>query len=202
MVEQIDLGKIKEINTPISRAVVVLFPDQRTTGGSKPESPYIPTLYQDFRETTGRILTRYRNQGFKTMAVVYGDTQPDTFSYFYPQGQFQDIIRWETFHSWGKDWEQFYRRGLPKILEGLNLQNNAQVIVGGFHAKDCVAKFTGFLREKGFKASVDLRLTNELPFLLISHRLRSKLPVEMRSDHAKKDRLIWENMKATEEMII
>lgn len=191
-------------NILILKAVVILFPDVRTTSDDSLPQDYVPILFQNFRDTTDRLLARYQRLGFRTSAVIYEDTNSETFSYLYPRNQFQNIIRWKAFGNWGNDekFRQFYESGLPVILKELNLREKAEVVVGGYHAKDCVAAFAGYLKKEGFRTKVDLRLTDELPFLLISHRLRRMLPKEMRKEHARVDRLTWEHLKQEEEKII
>lgn len=205
MTERFEELKIHEPNVPISKAVVILFPDVRTTNeGKNLHQDYRPILFQDFRNTTGRLLTRYQRLGFRTSGVVYDDTNSETFSYLYPQSELQNIIKWVTFGDWGnnEEFRQFYENGLPDILKKLYLRDKAEVVVGGYHAEDCVAKFTAYLKKEGFRAKVDLKLTDKLPFLLISHRLKRMLPEEMRKEHAKKDRLLWKYLKEDEETII
>lgn len=206
MIERFKGIETHEQNTPISKAVVILFPDIRTTGDKNSHQDYTSILSQDFRDATDALLMRYQRLGFNTIGVVYRDTDSNTFSFLYPQSQLQNTIKWDkTFSDWSNNqdkFRQFYETGMKDIFKHINLKDKAEVVVGGYHAKDCVAKFTAFLRTKGFRATVDLKLTNELPFLLISRRLRKMLPVEMRRKHAKEDRFIWTLMKEDEEEII
>lgn len=211
MLEQRELIKIPERNiVSVAKAVVILFPDIRITGGKSWPQDYVSILSQNFRDTTGKLLTRYQRLGFTTVGIIYRDTTSETFSYLYPQSKLKNIIRWEkTCSDWdnkdSSDYQKFrqlYKSYMPKLLGELNLQNKAEVIVGGYHAKDCVATFAAYLRKEGFRTKVDLRLTDELSFLLISHLLRRMLPEEMRREHAKEDRLLWEYLKEDEEDII
>jgi len=205
MVEQEELVGTPEQNiVSVAKAAVVLFPDTRTTGGENRLKDYTPILYQDFRSVTEKLLKRYQRLGFTTVGIVYEDTNSETFSYLYPQGLFQNIIRVGAFNSWGNDekFTQFYENCLPDILKKLNPKKDADIVVGGFHAKDCIAKFTAFLKRKGFKARIDLRLTNELPFLLISHKLKNMLPQEMVKEHVREDNLTWGMLKEELEAII
>ena len=204
MTERFKGAATHEQNIPTSKAVVILFPDIRTTGGKSSHQDYVSLLSQDFRDTTDRLLNRYQRLGFTTVGVVYRDTDSETFSYLYPQNQFQETIKWGDFGAWGSNekFTQFYENGLPEMLRELNLREQAEVVVGGYHAQDCVARFVAYLKREGFRAKVDLRLTDELPFLLISHRLRKELPLEMRKEHAQQDGLIWKQIKRVEEDLI
>jgi len=203
MVEKEQIKNSERNNAPLPKAVLILFPDIRTTGGQSGDQENQSFLYRDFRNTADKLLARYQRLGFTTVGIIYRDTDSETFSYLYPQSNLQHIIRWgQTFDDWenkgskeNQEFDELYKSFLPTLLADLNLQDNADVIVGGYHAKDCVAKFAAYLRQKGFKAKVDIKLTDQLPFLLISHRIKRNLPEGMKKEHVQIDRVIWEIIK-------
>lgn len=189
-----------EVEGRIAKALVILFPDVRTTGGKSPiDEAYTPILVEDFIEITTKLVRRYQRLGFTTFAIVYRDTDQTNFSRLYPRNLFQNIINWnQTFTDWGQGNQSFhesYQNAIPNLIRNLNLEKNAQVAVGGYHAKDCVALLSAYLENLGFRATIDLRLTDQLPFLLVSHRFRRMLPGAMRKEHREEDSRVWKRIK-------
>lgn len=192
----------KEFQNKVSKTVVVLFPDIRTTGGLSKTSPdYVATLLTgQFFSTVEKLLKRYKREGFKIIGVLYNDSTHETFSGLFPEETFDGLVRLEEdFDHWS---HEDYNKELPEVINAFNLVPQAHVIVGGYHAKDCVVYTTATLRELGFVASSDLRLTDELPFLLISHQVRKAVPSIIRNDIVHEDKLIWENLKERQEELV
>lgn len=203
MVENKDSSIVTAENlVPVSRAVVILFPDSRTTDGVSLDTAeaFPDTLPGKFLSSTQRITGRYRQQGFTTFGVVYDDTTPELTSGLYDPSQFDYIIPTGiTFADWTRD---KYKLSLPNVIKALNLSPQASVIVGGYHAEDCVVEMASSLRRLRYSSNVDLRLTNELPFLLASHKARSLLGTDAPLSFRRQDRLIWEEKKKRVEELV
>ncbi|HVZ11406.1 MAG TPA: hypothetical protein VG965_00040 [Patescibacteria group bacterium] len=186
---------------PVSRAVLVLFPDSRTTGNFHGQDGYVPYMANSFRNSTDRVLKRYRSQGYKTIGLTYQDTGDENFSYLYPREAFDELLIWSMSFAdlvgSGKDFHKSYNESFPEFLEKLNLADGADVVVGGYHAADCVPNFSNWLRSENHNPRIDLRLTDELPFLLISHHFRNYLRQGLLMEHNSENRAIWEWKKAT-----
>lgn len=203
MFERIETHPINpEDSQAISRAVIIMFPDARTTDGVTPAltREFPDTLPGQFFSTTQKILGRYKHEGYTVLCTVYDDTASETASGLYNLQLFDQLIpSGSTFAKWNRE---DYLSKLPTIIDAFNLVPQASVVVGGYHAEDCVVEMTGALRRLGYRSSIDLRLTNELPFLLTSHRARtylgSQAPLSVRSQ----DRLIWEAKKHDVEKLV
>ena len=200
MLEQREFPIAPDKTHPIARAVIVLFPDIRTTGDfAKYQDEYVPFLAQRFRDVSGLLLARYKRQGYRIFGLVYQDTDDANFSYLYPQESFDELIVWnQSFRDLAKKKDEFrelYEGSFPQFTRALNLENLGEIVIGGYHAEDCVSNYAGYLYSSGYKTRIDLRLTDMLPFLLISHHLRKGMPRGMRDEHTEEDRRIWEHKK-------
>ena len=169
-------------------ALVILFPDARTTylPSNEPELTKDP-MVNTYRNTSIKLLERYRQQGYLTTAFIYADTSEEDYSYNYPPQSFSTVITSQlTFGSWTrKNYQDELLSLIPSYFQGTRL------VVGGYHADDCVATFTAAARNFGLAAKVDLRLTDKFTFLLISHEARKLVPKNLLDDHRREDRLIW-----------
>ena len=178
----------------VSNAIIVLFPDIRTTGG---KLGYVGKsgLTKEFRDTIEKLLARYKRQDFRTIGVLYRDSTPETLSGLYPESSFDELIKMDTdFKQWTRE---RYEEELPSIIKALNLTPGAQVIVGGYHSKDCVVSMTAALLKESFNASTDLRLTDQLSFLLLSHKARRMLP-----EGARDGSITWRAIKQEQEGLV
>lgn len=195
-----------EEETRVGKALVILFPDTRATSEGDRVAANVSILIGDFRKTVSELLERYKKMGFKVYAIVYRDTNDANFSGLYPREKVDRLVKWDqTFGDWGEEDEAFhksYQETLPQFVEALDLKNGANVVVGGFHAGDCVAKFVAHLRNNGYNATFDLRLTDQLPFLLVSHQIRRMLPSDMVHMHQKDSAIVWKGINERVESLI
>ena len=131
--------------------------------------------------------------------MVYHDTGDANFSYLYPRDKFDELIVWsKSFKDLAEEQNRFYELyidSFPQFTRALNLEDAGEVIVGVYHAGDCASNFAGYLGSNGYKTRVDLRLTDELPFLLISHHLRRGMPQQIVREHMREDQRLWELKK-------
>lgn len=191
-----------EIDSQVSKAVVVLFPDIRTADGVQQEALDLGIRScVDFRSATERILANYHREGFQRFALVYPDTDRDRWSPLYPSPETFDGILDLPFSV--RQWQrEIFVAELPNTIQRMNFAPNAQVFVGGYHAEDCVVQMTAQLRIAGLEtATPDLRLTDKLPNLLFAHRAREMFgnsDPETREDNYK----IWQHQKAVVERLI
>ncbi len=188
----------KMVESSIGKALVVLFPDIRTTGGqANYTGEHIPLLAEDFRKANAAVMTRYRRAGFTTFGAVYKDTDDQTFSYYYDKTLFDKIIRWDLKFAdiVGEAFKPAYARFMDNLRQELKTTDDAKVVVGGYHAQDCVLNFAHNLINNNINASIDLRLTNEATFLVVSHAAKRRLPSNLRKESAIEDIAIWNRKK-------
>lgn len=155
-----------------SQAVIILFPDARITDRVTRDitETFPDTLPGKFFSATQKILGRYKIHGYRIFGIVYADTTSDLESGLYDSQLFDSTVsKGINLAEWNRD---NYQSALPHIIEELNLTSQSSVVVGGYHATDCVVEMASALRQQGHSGQIDLRLTNELPFLLASHKAR------------------------------
>lgn len=191
-----------EKTSPVSQAVVVMFPDVRTADGvtRKFTTTFPDTLPGEFLSKTQSILKRYKQQGYAIFGSVYDDTEPEHFSGLYDYYSFDSIL--PIGHTYDQWTHERYQSVISKIIDDLHLLPQATVVVGGYHAEDCVAEMAAALRRLGHASSVDLRLTDELPFLLIGHRGRKILGSSAPLSSREGDLIIWEDKKKQIDMLV
>lgn len=190
----------KEVIGQHPKSVIILFPDNRTTGDwtQFASEGYIPILAERFRESTSRLLKRYQSQGYRINALVYRDTDEANFSYLYPHDAFANVITWNRNpDDWedGEGFHELYKESFPEFRDALNPTTGGEIVVGGYHAGDCVINFAKYLRSQGFKAKIDLRLTDQLQFLVVSHELRKMTKGRMLQEMMRDDKRSWEVKK-------
>lgn len=169
-------------------AVVIMYPDMRTTGGGLRDIDELTGTFEgEFRETSGKILTRYKREGIPITGIVYSDTSPEYISTLYPQELFDTFISVEVpFLKWEGD---KHKRYLRKVVENIP-RHEGKIVVGGYHAFDCVVTMAQVLELSGQKAEPNLLLTDQLGELLLHHRARrffAPYDIEERG----RDRELW-----------
>lgn len=178
---------------PINKLVFIVFPDARTTGGPTRDRRTeigLLVLEEKFLEASTKIIEKYKKQGFKVVSLLYSDSNEKNSSHLFPQNLFDGSVHLKKpFAKWQRD---EYQDELPEIISNLGLSNDAQVIVGGFHATDCLSAAAGAFRNAGFNTKADIRLSDKLPFLLISH-IERKMIYDPESQ--KYNLAIWETYK-------
>lgn len=186
-----------EVDGSAPKILFIVFPDNRITGGyslaTLPQE--IGALYfeEKFRAITIKLINRYKRNGYKVFGLLYSDSTPETFSMYYPVEDFDSLVKaTASVDGWTP---KKYKKELPGIIESFNLDPDSNVVIGGYHAEDCVAKAAAAFIKKGFKTSIDLKLTNHLTFLLVSHRARAMLPGWSRNETAQDDYLHWQVLK-------
>lgn len=172
---------------PVSKAVIIMYPDKRTTGG-RVDSPKT-SLMEYFYDVISKQIARYKKKGFTIFGIVYQDTNPENFSILYPVQEFDKLV---AIPRKIDEWKHEEHADLLNEAVGkLNLSETAETIVGGYHAFDCVVEMAKMLKKNNFNVQVNLLLTNELPFLLLSHRARVNYGAEER----KLDLDLWKMKK-------
>lgn len=186
-----------EVDRSAPKILFIVFPDNRTTGGytlaTLPQERGAFYLEEKFRATTIKLIDRYKRNGYRVLGLLYSDSTPETFSIYYPVEDFDALVK--TTVSINEWTPKKYKKELPKIIESFNLDPDSNIVIGGYHADDCVAKAAAAFIKKGFTVCVDLKLTNHLAFLLASHTARAMLPGWSRDETAQDDYLHWQNLK-------
>lgn len=179
--------------TKTSRALIILFPDTRTVGGPNYLSERELTPFeQRLRNTSEAIIKRYKRNGFKIIGVVYKDTSDHYFSHYYPDAEFDQLIPMQlTFSEWS---HPRYKSGIPELTESMNFKESAKILIGGYHATDCIAQFTAFLQDQGLDAEADLRLSDKLPALQLLHMGRNATRL-LDDEVAWQDYQSWQRVK-------
>lgn len=175
------------------KTLLILFPDVRTTGGPsklRDEGLALTATEEKFINVTTKLISRYKKLGFKIIYISHQDTTNENFSLFYPQDLHDEFIHLQQpLTNWKR---QRYQDELKDLVKNLGLSKNSITVIGGYHATDCVAAAAGAIRKANHTAIVDLRLTDALPFLLLSH-LERKLIYDANSQT--QNLRIWEMKK-------
>lgn len=162
---------VSKEQTKTSKALMIVFPDARTTGGPRQLNRELTPFEKKRCSITEKIFRRYKQNGYKIFGLVYKDTTSDRFSQYYPQAEFDQLIRIPTDFA---DWTHGqYQAAIPKVISEMNLADEARVFVGGYHATDCVAQFTAGIQDRQINAAADLRLSDKLQGLVIFHTARN-----------------------------
>ncbi|OIP57988.1 MAG: hypothetical protein COX79_00830 [Candidatus Levybacteria bacterium CG_4_10_14_0_2_um_filter_36_16] len=175
------------VSQPVSKAVIIMYPDGRITGGRND----IPktSLVEDFYSVVSKQIARYKKKGFTIFGIVYQDTTQENFSVLYPVHEFDRLVEVpRKIDEWKHEEHEDL---LDEVIGKLNLSETAETIVGGYHALDCVVEMAKVLRRNNFNVQVNPLLTNELAFLLISHLARVNYILKER----KLDLDIWKMKK-------
>ncbi len=170
MTEGINFIPESELNKKTS-GVIIMYPDQRTTGGGKLTKEELSgTFEESFLDTATNILSRYKRQNIKINGVVFADTLPTQFSSFYPEHLFDNIV---ALRIGFMDWKSASHLDLlQEIYSDLSIDDSGSVVVGGYHAFDCVVDMTRVLEAMGRKVEPNLLLTDQLGELLVQHSAR------------------------------
>ena len=167
--------QIQETEENTSRAFIILFPDIESVGSPKHlEERELTPFEQEVAKTTKTIINWYKKNGYKIFGVIYSDTSDNNrFSQYFPRESFDHLIPMETTLN---DWtHERYNDEIPKIVSSMRLSANAEVYVSGYHLMDCIAQMTARLRDQGFVANVDIKLSEKLPIMLLAHKVRNVL---------------------------
>lgn len=188
---------------PINKAVIIMYPDCRTTGDFRDPAllaiQNASKLITEFKATTNKVLERYSDQRYSIIGITYQDTTEATFSMLYPKSQFDTLIPVSRpFRRWRRE---IHPSLLQELVPKLQLVREANIVVGGYHAFDCVAWMVRVLRQNGYQTKPDLLLTNELGELLIAHIIRKCLGIADKEErHA--DRFLWADKYGLFEKIV
>lgn len=179
----------------IDKAVIIMYPDCRTTGGlsEADNGRCVPEglLTEAYYRTVDKLLGRYIHRGFSVYGITYLDTDPDNFSSIYPNNRFDQFFPVSTeFNNWQR---AHHLKLLNKVIDGIPLGAGSQVVVGGYHAYDCVASMVKVLLERKYSTSPDLRLTNLLGWLLVAHKIRNLTGSLHLKEDREMERLYWAN---------
>jgi len=178
--ERIIEEKPESIKSPergIEKAVFIMYPDIRTTEGPDPrtviDGKHMSYFCQKVFDRYEKILQAYKRNGFKIIGVVYNDTLPDKFSPLYPQKEFDLLLPISTnFEGWNHEKHEQLLHG---VLEKINLSEGAKIILGGYHAEDCVFTMGKLLKRKSLKVKINAELTEEQGKLFVMLREANKI---------------------------
>ncbi len=167
---------VKPPEKEISKAVFIMYPDMRTTRpkeniivDGKSVSHFCQTVFERYE----KILQAYKRNGFKIIGVVYNDTLPDKFSPLYPKKEFDELLPVSTdFKGWNhKKHGQWFQEAVKKI----NLSEKAKVIIGGYHAEDCVLAMGKVLKTKLLNVKINAELTEKQGEMFVMFKEMNKI---------------------------
>lgn len=178
--ERIIEEKPESIKSPergIEKAVFIMYPDVRTTEGPDPrtviDGKHASYFCQKVFDRYSQILQAYKRNGFKIIGVIYKDTLPDKFSPLYPQNDFDELLTLsKTIDEWT---HENHKELLEEALEKINLLKRAKIILGGYHAGDCVLTMGKVLKRKSLKVKINAELTEEQGKLFVMLREANKI---------------------------
>ena len=186
-----------ESNNPlkaINKAVVIVHPDNRTTGGlSTTEGEMTSRLGGEFLNIQRRLLGRYRKHGYSTFAFVYGDTLPNHLSGLYPHDLIDTHIATPTINSVITD--ETLADEFRDTVPTLNFAPNADIVIGGYRAGICVDAMKKALEDLGHTPRINYWLTNQAAFMVMSREARRMLGVMFDQEHRSHDQSIWDSIK-------
>lgn len=185
------------LNNPlksINKAVVIVHPDNRTTGGlSTTEGEMLSYLGNEFLAIQRRLLGRYRKHGYTNFAFVYGDTLPDHLSGLYPHDLIDTYVATPTINSVITD--EILAEEFRDTVPSLNLVPNADIVIGGYRAGICVDAMKKSLADLGHTPRINYWLTNQAAFMVMSREARRMLGPMYDEEHRSHDQSIWDSIK-------
>jgi hypothetical protein len=202
MSEFISYSNTEQEAPRVSQALVIMYPDHRTTGGypllpgEQPES-ILTGAYHDF---ASRYIQRFKREGFSVFAVEFQDSTELTRVQIYPYDQFDTIVPVDVpYRKWSQD---IHEELLESVIDRMNLAERARVVVGGYHATDCVPTMINVLKGKYFRAEANLLLTNMIGPHFVSRELLKLMSPDQRSDERRIMRENWETDKREFERLL
>ncbi len=189
----IEIGKNNPLKK-IDKAVVIVHPDNRTTGGfSSTEGEMLSHLGNKFLDIQRKLLGRYKKHGYTNFAFVYGDTLPNHLSNLYPHDLIDSYVITPTINSIITD--EILAGEFRDTVPNLNLSPSADIVIGGYRAGICVDAMKKALEDLGLTPRINYWLTNQAVFMVMSREARRMLGPMYDEEQRSQDRDIWDSIK-------